>query len=314
MEGTTGFMKRSELKVVESVLRLRLSQMVINERYKKGDFKIPIHLALGHEAIAVAVDATMKKHDKLVLSHRNVHYNLARSQGVKPELDEYYLKKTGMAQGQAGSMNLANPAKNVVYSSSILGNNFAVGSGVALGESINKTNGVVITVTGDGAMEEGSFYEALLFHRSNKLATLIIIENNQWSLGTKIEERRSKINIKKMAESLDAGYVKLKGNDPFDYINKLKEVREQVSTKTATICVEVELTTLGSWYMETPDFPEGKFINYHAGPAPTVDLGHDPVLAQTKEDPVYVVKQYLADREYKKCVDKTLRQLQGEIK
>ena len=211
-------------------------------------------------------------------------------------------------------MNLANVEKNIVYSSSILGNNFAVGSGVALGEAVNKSNGVVITVTGDGAMEEGSFYEALLFHRSNNLSTIIIIENNQWSLGTRIEERRSTINIKKMAEALGAGYLKLKGNDPFDYAEKMKAVRDHVSKNKATICVEVELTTLGSWYMETPDFPQGKFINYHAGPAPTVDLSNDPVIVKSKEDPVHVVKQYFSGDKFEMCVDKLQNLLLGEIK
>ena len=46
------------------------------ERYKNGDFKIPIHLALGHETIAVSVDAVMQEQDALFLTHRNVHYNL----------------------------------------------------------------------------------------------------------------------------------------------------------------------------------------------------------------------------------------------
>lgn len=40
--------------------------MIVNEKLKKGDFKIPIHLALGHEAIAVAVDALMEKKDKII--------------------------------------------------------------------------------------------------------------------------------------------------------------------------------------------------------------------------------------------------------
>ena len=174
-------MKDFELRIAKQVLRLRLSQMIINERYKKGDFKIPIHLAFGHEAIAVAVDSVMQKDDKLVLSHRNIHYNLARCHGLKAELEEYYLNKSGLAQGRLGSMNLSNPGKNIVYSSSILGNNFAVGSGLALGEKVNKSEGVVIIVTGDGAMEEGSFYESLLFQKSNNLSVLIIIENNQCS-------------------------------------------------------------------------------------------------------------------------------------
>ena len=56
---------------------------------------------------------------------------------------------------------------------------------------------VVFVVTGDGAIEEGSLWESLVFMKSNNLNVIIIIENNQWSLGTKIEERRCKIDLDK---------------------------------------------------------------------------------------------------------------------
>ena len=65
--------------LAERVLAVRLGQMVINERNKAGAFRVPIHLALGHEAIAVAVSDAMQDGDQLLLTHRNVHYNLARN-------------------------------------------------------------------------------------------------------------------------------------------------------------------------------------------------------------------------------------------
>ena len=73
------------------VLRLRLSQMLINERYKSKDFKIPIHLAMGHEALAVAAASAMTSEDRFVLSHRNLHYNLALGARVKDVLAEFLL-------------------------------------------------------------------------------------------------------------------------------------------------------------------------------------------------------------------------------
>jgi TPP-dependent pyruvate/acetoin dehydrogenase alpha subunit len=62
--------KNYDKKIAKDVLRLRFSQMIVNEDYKKGKFKIPIHLAFGHEAIAVAVNKIMKEDDKLILTQR----------------------------------------------------------------------------------------------------------------------------------------------------------------------------------------------------------------------------------------------------
>jgi len=306
-------MTRAERRTAESLLRLRLGQLIVNERYKRGDFKIPIHLALGHEAIAVAVDAAMGKDDKLVLSHRNVHYNLARTNGLRAELAEYYLQEDGLACGKSGSMNLANPGRNVLYTSSILGNNLAVGSGIALAERVSARDSVVFIVTGDGAMEEGSFYESLLLQRSNGLSVVTIIENNQWSLGSMIEERRAAIDVGKMAESLGASYTYLTGNDTFEYVAALSRIRDLAARQQTSVCVEVGLTTLGHRIMKTEDRPEGKFINYHAGAAPTMHLEHGPVIVESDEDPIHVLKEAVGARSFDGCVKKTMAFLNGEI-
>jgi TPP-dependent pyruvate/acetoin dehydrogenase alpha subunit len=289
-------MEKQKLNIIKKIIWLRLAQVLINERYKNGDFKIPIHLALGHETIAVSVDAVMQEQDALFLTHRNVHYNLARMGSLKEELDEYYLKETGLAKGHLGSMNLANPENKVIYSSSILGNNLPVGSGFALGNKAKKNDGVTFIVTGDGALEEGAFYETLLFLSANQLPVVIIVENNEWSLGTKIDERRNKIDLKKLTDSVGVDYLSLQDNDPFDYLDKLESCRSTTLASKVPILIEVKLTTLGYWYLKNKDNPEGKFINYHAGPAPEVEeKGQEyPLILSSNSDPLFPLTKYLS--------------------
>mgnify|MGYP001267774455 CR=1 FL=1 len=63
------------------------------------------------------------------------------------------------------------------------------------------------------------------------------------------------------------------------------------------IVVEVELATLGHWVLHNEDNPDGKFINYHAGPAPEVNLREDyPILDESNSDPLFVLNNY-KDRE-----------------
>ena len=138
-------MAKNSKKIIEQVLQVRLSQMLINEEYKNGKFKIPIHLGFGHESISVAVSNIMKKNDELILSHRNASYNLARIKKLKPIIDEYLLKSSGLMNSKTGSMNLINPKLGIIYSSSILGNNFSVAVGVSMAQKIsNKNNSVAI--------------------------------------------------------------------------------------------------------------------------------------------------------------------------
>ena len=287
-------MKQKKIDIIKKIIWLRLAQILVNQRYKNGDFMVPIHLAMGHETIAVAVDASMYEQDSLFLTHRNIHYNLAKMGTLKEELNEYYLRDNGMANGRLGSMNLSNPDKNIYYSSSILGNNLPVGCGFALANKIKNKNGVVFIITGDGAVEEGSFYESLLFLKSNNLPTVVIVENNEWSLATRIKERRANVDFSKLVSSLDIEYLLLNGNDPFEYQEKIDFVRTNALDNNSPILVEVKLTTLGYWFMESKDYPNGKFINYHGGPAPQVDEKEYPQLVSTIEDPLFLLNKYLS--------------------
>ena len=91
-----------------------------------------------------------------------MHYNVANQPDAQKIFDEYDLQDSGLGQGKYGSMNLIHPEQGLVYTSSILGNNLCVASGIAKANQIlEKKNGtdpsVTIVVTGDGAMEEGAF-------------------------------------------------------------------------------------------------------------------------------------------------------------
>jgi len=306
-------MDNSNLNTIKKIIWLRLAQILVNQRYKNGDFLVPIHLAMGHETIAVAVDLVMGEEDSLFLTHRNIHYNLARMGTLKEELDEYYLKNSGIASGRLGSMNLYNPQKNINYTSSILGNNLPVGCGFALSNKVKNRKAVVIIVTGDGAIEEGAFYESLLFLKSNNLPSIIIVENNEWSLGTRIEERRANIDISKFADSMDISYLFLQGNDPFEYQDKIRSLREIAIGKNSPVLVEVKLTTLGYWYLKNKDNPSGKFINYHGGPAPEVEEKEYPLLATSNDDPLYPLANYLSISELTNISNQLAVKLKEEI-
>jgi len=309
----TSISKIIKSEIINQIIWNRLAQIIVNQRYKKGDFKIPIHLAMGHEAIAVAVDCSMEDGDSLLLTHRNIHYNLARAKTLGKELDEYYLLDTGIGRGHCGSMNMYNPDKNIVYTSSILGNNLPVGCGYALGNKAKNNKSVVFIITGDGAIEEGAFYESLVFMKSNNLKTVIIVENNQWSLGTKIDERRCSIDLKKLTGSLGIDYLALKGNNPFQYIDAIRSCRSNVYETNTPALIEVQLTTLGYWYMETEEYPEGKFINYHAGPAPEVDMMDYPLICANTEDPLFILKKYLTKAEAIQITSIIFEELKKEI-
>jgi TPP-dependent pyruvate/acetoin dehydrogenase alpha subunit len=293
-------MKNIYKKLALKILISRYAQLIINEKIKSGIFNIPIHLALGHEVLSEAVCAVMQVNDKLLCSHRNIHYQFGRGATLSEILEEFKLSVGGLAKGLGGSMNLTNLNGSIIYTSSILGNNLCVGLGVALSKKIKKEDGVIFIVTGDGAMEEGAFYETIENARNMDLSIIILIENNNWSLASKINERRKPIDIHQLVTSLGARYTFLTGNKLLNYYNKILEVREKVSSEKLIAIVEVKLTTLGGWIMQNEDFPDGKYVNYHAGKAPKVSLTNGPILNFDVSDPLFLIKETLGEYEFQK--------------
>jgi TPP-dependent pyruvate/acetoin dehydrogenase alpha subunit len=278
-----------DLRLAETILRIRLGQMIVNDGIQRKKFNIPIHLALGHEAIAAATDAIMSPCDWLCVPHRNIHYNLARGDSLKSELAELHLQQDGVAGGKFGSMNMVNPAQGIIYASSILGNDIAVAAGVALAERIDPTGAVVFAVTGDGAMEEGAFYEGVEFLKSAGLAAIIIVENNGWSMFTRISERRCAIDLAALSRAFDVNFETLRGNDPWDYAAKLLRLRNLAAEAKAPAIVEVEVTTLGHTVAS-----DGRFINYHHGVAPVMDSDW-PMIREDESDPMHIITKRIGE-------------------
>jgi len=309
-------MKFDFIELCKKTIWLRHAQLIINDYYKKDPFKVPVHMAIGHEALAVAVDANFYEHDSLFLTHRNIHFNLVRQETLNEELNEYYLSQNGLANGHLGSMNLSNPAKGVQYTSSILGNNMPIACGYALANKAKDIPAVTFVVTGDGAIEEGSFYESLLFMKTYELPVILIIENNNWSLATSIDERRQQIDFKTLAKSLNIDFVSLDGNDVIEYSRKIDKIRSQSLQRKAPILIEVQLTTLGYRYIYNEDFPNGKFINYHSGPAPQVSKSSNksyPVINRDNSDPLHVLSRYYSPSELISLSDEMLKNLNLEL-
>ncbi|MFN3076468.1 MAG: thiamine pyrophosphate-dependent enzyme [Alphaproteobacteria bacterium] len=302
-----------DLHLAGEVLRLRHGQMILNEHLRSGAFRVPVHLALGHEAVALAVSGAMQAGDDLLLPHRNLHYNLARCPSLRAVVDEFLLLETGLAGGRYGSMNLFQPATGVLYASSILGNNLCVVTGVALAARVTGSGAVPFVVTGDGAMEEGSFYEMLVMLSGQSLPTVVVVENNEWSLASRIEERRAAIDVGALARGCGAEYAHLSGNDVYAYAQAFVELRAQAAASLRPVVVEVELKTLGDWREPTPEFPDGKFINYHAGLARTVTVDPWPVLAGDDSDPVQVLSAHFPEDVLRPLAQSVLARLQGEL-
>ena len=278
------------LEFAKEIQRSRSIQLDINNMIIAGEFQIPIHLGIGHEAIATSLVKVLDSKDKLLLTHRNIHYHLALGASKNELINEYSLKESGLAGGRLGSMNLMNPKAGNIYTSNILGNNLAVSLGVGMASKIRGDGSVTWAITGDGAIEEGIFYESVLFASSVGLPIVFLVENNEWSLGTSIAERRTEIDLKTFARSMSVDYLHLSENDPDNYVSKLETARSNVAQSGRPLIIEVIVHSLGGFYKE--EIGNKRYINYHAG-AIRLEPDFNNVFERNSSDPMFVVLEDL---------------------
>ncbi len=265
------------------VLQIRYWQHLFNELLKRqpGRFRVPIHCAFGHEAVAVGTHLAMRPEDRLLLTHRNMAFQLARAGAFEPVLLEYELSAAGLAQGRLGSMNLANPERGLVYTSSILGNNLPVACGMAMAHRQRGSGARIFVLTGDGAIEEGAFWESLVFAASHRLNVIFLVENNNHSMASTIAERRCAIDLEQVAAAVGVSHQKLVGNDPVAYAAALSvdgpAVREAI------------VTTLCNHAGATPGWP--------ADPR-NIALEKGLEIEDSDRDPVHVTRRLLDVDEY----------------
>ena len=180
------------LSLFRQMHRIRAIEEAIAHRYPQGKMRCPVHLSIGQEAIPAVFAEAIRKTDFVVSTHRGHAHYLAKGGDLTAMVAEIYGKATGCAKGKGGSMHLIDLAVNFMGTSAIVGNSIPVGVGLALSAQLKKTDQISCIFLGDGAVEEGVFYESVNFAVVRNLPVLFICENNLYSVYSPLAVRQPK--------------------------------------------------------------------------------------------------------------------------
>ena len=284
----------NQVSELSDIMLIRLWQHKLNEMLKKKEFKIPVHLAFGHEASAVALDRSMQPDDLLCLTHRNVAYNLARCKSLVELLKHYSLSYSSISGAFMGSMNLAIDGSGIAYTSSILGNNLGVAAGFAMNRTLTHKPGVIFVLSGDGAIEEGSFWEALIFAKSHNLPLVFVVENNDFSLSSSISQRRCQINLGSICAGIGVQYL-LSNGASLNECKKAFMIARDLAVNDNPVCIELNISTFCQHAGPTPGWPQDPL---------SIDIKNGLIIENNPEDPVYLVREILGDLAYNELSEK----------
>lgn len=177
-------------ELYREMLRIRKAEEKLTEWYKSGLINAPIHLYTGQEAVAVGIMSTLKPTDKIVSTHRCRGHYLAKGGNLKAMMAEILGKVTGNGRGKGGAMHLFDNDAGIVVSAPLVGASIAIAVGIALSSKIKGEDKIVVAFFGDGAVEQGIFWESLNFASVHRLPILFVCENNLYATHSPILRRQ----------------------------------------------------------------------------------------------------------------------------
>lgn len=120
-------------------------------------------------------DPEWEDRDRFVLSkgHASINlYTILSARGYFPMDDLHGFRKLGdKLQGHPAMLK----TKGVDISSGVLGHGLSIGVGMALAQSLSGKNWKTYVLTGEGCLDEGQTWEALMFAAKEKVKNLVLM-------------------------------------------------------------------------------------------------------------------------------------------
>lgn len=204
-------------RIWQCMYRIRLVEEKIATEYKKGEMRCPVHLSIGQECVPSVLAESIGKDDYVVSTHRGHAHFLAKGGNLHSMVAELYGKQSGCCGGKGGSMHLVDKSVSFMGTTAIVGNSIPLGVGLALSSELKCEQRISCIYLGDGAIEEGVFYESINFATVRNLPILFLCENNLYSVYSSLSERQPKNRkIYEMVGAMGIQSMHGDGNNPIE--------------------------------------------------------------------------------------------------
>lgn len=227
------------LELYKASLRIRQIEEAIATKYSEQKMRCPTHLSIGQELPPVIISSFLTNKDKAYSSHRAHAHYLAKGGSLPKLIAELYGKETGCTGGRGGSMHLTDLESGFMASTAIVGNSIPLAVGNALHQQLIQQNHLTVSYFGEGATEEGAFYEAMNFAVVKKLPVLFACENNAYSVYSPLKVRQPQTRkIHRLAKEIGADSYIVDGNNPESSYVTVQNVIDKIRSAQGPCFIE----------------------------------------------------------------------------
>ena len=248
-----------QARFYRALYRIRRVEEEIAAVYPSDKIKSPVHLSIGQEAVSVGVCEALRADDVVFGSYRSHALYLAKGGNLRQMIAELYGKADGCAKGKGGSMHLIDTRARVMGASAVVGTTIPQAVGFAYAVKLQRKDSVVASFFGDGAVDEGVFYESLNFAALKALPIVFVCENNRYAIHTHQSKRQKLDNICERARGQGMPAEQIPNND-------VQRIYECISESVG----QLRAGSSGPFFFECLTYR----LKEHVGPSDDFQLGY----------------------------------------
>ena len=205
--------KDTQLELHRMMMLIRLFEEALEEMFSRGLLHGTMHLSIGQEATAAGACLALDKQDLITSTHRGHGHCLGKGADPYKMFAELLGREDGYCRGRGGSMHIADLSNGNLGANGIVAGSLTISVGAALSFQLQKKENIVLCFFGDGAVNEGSFHEALNLASLWNLPVLFLCENNQYGMSMASEKAVAGESIASRGKSYGIESIQIDGND-----------------------------------------------------------------------------------------------------
>lgn len=164
---------------------IRYFELQVAEAVKSELTPGPVYLSVGQEAISATI-STLTRNYAVFTQHRGHSVYLAYGGDIETLIDELLGRRTGCCGGRGGSPCVQDLDIPMFGHHGLIGENIPIATGYSLA-----SGRLTVAYFGDAASEEDYSLASFGFASTHKLPILYVCEDNNLSILTPIDDRRS---------------------------------------------------------------------------------------------------------------------------
>ncbi|MEK6375621.1 MAG: pyruvate dehydrogenase (acetyl-transferring) E1 component subunit alpha [Acidobacteriota bacterium] len=229
-------------EILRQMIFIRRFEEATEREFRRGKIGGYLHVYSGQEAVASGIISALQKDDIVFSGYRDHAHALALGSEPGRVMAELFGKGTGIAKGKGGSMHLFDVAHGFYGGYGIVGGHLTLATGAAYALRYRQTERIAVCYFGDGAMNIGSFHEAMnmagLWGKEGMCPILFIIENNGYAMGTSVERHSALTDLSARIRAYNIQAEKVDGQDVFAVRGVADRVVRQVRETGTPYCIE----------------------------------------------------------------------------